>query len=231
MPQRARRVAEADRRESRLRLLAREPSPLVGQRRDRREQRPVEQALVQAAHGLLRRLPQLDEVGGVAREPGRAREHAELVVAARHEVGAAQAGELEPVLEQAQEAVVARELRRLLAADVAAVGEGREGAERPRWRIAASVSPWTSCSSWIVNSTSRRPPGPSLSCTSTSPGGMFSVTRSRIRCTDSTKPSRAALDHTLGATPATKRSPSSRSPASGRALSSAWNSQSFAQRS
>ncbi len=34
-------------------------------------------------------------------------------------------------------------------------------------------------------------------------GGMFSVTRSRIRCTDSTKFSRDALDQTSGATPAT----------------------------
>ena len=35
---------------------------------------------------------------------------------------------------------------------------------------------------------------------STSAAGMFSVTRSRIRCTESTKPSRDALDQTNGAT-------------------------------
>jgi hypothetical protein len=55
----------------------------------------------------------------------------------------------------------------------------------------------------MVNSTSRSPPGPSLSCTSSSSRGMLSVTRSRMRCTESTKFSRDALDHTMGATPAT----------------------------
>ncbi len=53
VPQRARRVAEADRREPRLGLLAREREPLVGQRRDRRQQRPVEQPLVQARARVL----------------------------------------------------------------------------------------------------------------------------------------------------------------------------------
>ena len=43
--------------------------------------------------------------------------------------------------------------------------------------------------------------------------------------------SRLLLAHTFGATPAAYRSPSSRSPASGRAFSSAWNSQLLAQRS
>ena len=129
VPQGARRVGEADRRESGLRLLAGERGA-VGKRRHRREQRAVEQALVQGAHGVLGAPPQLDEVGCGGREPGRAREHAERVVVARHEVGAAQPGELQSVLEQTQEAVVLRELRRLLAPDVAPVGESGQGAER-----------------------------------------------------------------------------------------------------
>ena len=63
------------------------------------------------------------------------------------------------------------------------------------------------------------------------PAGMCSVTRSRIRCTLSTKFSRAALVQIFGWTARTYASPSSASPAIGRALSSAWNSQLFAQRS
>jgi len=60
---------------------------------------------------------------------------------------------------------------------------------------------------------------------------MCAVTRSRMACTDSTKPSRVDTAQTIGATLATYRSPSSRSPASGLALSSAWNSHDLAQRS
>ena len=51
---------------------------------------------------------------------------------ARHEVRAAQPLELQPVLEHAEDAVVARELRGLLAADVAVLGEGRERGQRAR---------------------------------------------------------------------------------------------------
>ena len=72
------RVAEADRREPRLGLLARELEPARGQRGDRRQQRPVEQALVQAAHALPGGLPERGELVGVARQPGRARQRAEL---------------------------------------------------------------------------------------------------------------------------------------------------------
>ncbi len=60
---------------------------------------------------------------------------------------------------------------------------------------------------------------------------MCSVTRSRMRCTLSTKFSRAALVQTFGWTAATYASPSSRSPAIGRAFSRAWNSQLLAHRS
>jgi hypothetical protein len=52
-----------------------------------------------------------------------------------------------------------------------------------------------------------------------------------MRCTLSTKFSRAALVQIFGWTAATYASPSMRSPARGRAFRSAWNSQLFAQRS
>ena len=61
--------------------------------------------------------------------------------------------------------------------------------------------------------------------------GMWSSTRRRIAWTSSTKPSRSAADHTIGPITSTYSRPSARSPATGRALSSAWNSQVFAQRS
>lgn len=59
---------------------------------------------------------------------------------------------------------------------------------------------------------------------------MFSTTRRRMRCTSGTKFSRSAAFQTSGSSAATYSSPSSRSPATGRALSSAWNSQVFAHR-
>jgi hypothetical protein len=45
---------------------------------------------------------------------------------------------------------------------------------------------------------SRMPPGPSFSWYGTSAAGMCSVTRSRMRCTLSTKFSRAALVQIFG---------------------------------
>ena len=68
-----------------------------------------------------------------------------------------------------------------------------------RVRTVSSPRPCTSCSSCTVNSTSRSPPGPSLIWRSRSASGMFSVTRRRMACTDSTKPSRSAEDQMKGA--------------------------------
>ncbi len=60
---------------------------------------------------------------------------------------------------------------------------------------------------------------------------MCSMTRRRIAWTSSTKPSRCEADQTIGPTSSTYSSPSATSPATGRALSSAWNSQVLAHRS
>jgi glutamate-ammonia-ligase adenylyltransferase len=79
--------------------------------------------------------------------------------------------------------------------------------------------------------TSRRPPGPSFSWRSASRDGSCSSTRRRIACTSSTKCSRSAARQTKGATASTYASPRVRSPATGRAFSSAWNSHVFAHRS
>ena len=57
---------------------------------------------------------------------------------------------------------------------------------------------------------------------------MSEITRLRIACVSAMNPSRPATDHTMGATMSQKARPSSMSPAIGRALSSAWNSQFFA---
>ena len=60
---------------------------------------------------------------------------------------------------------------------------------------------------------------------------MCSITRRRIAWVSSTNPSRSTALHTIGWTMATYCLPSSRSPATARALSSAWNSQVLAHRS
>lgn len=59
---------------------------------------------------------------------------------------------------------------------------------------------------------------------------MLSTTRRRIFCTSPTKLSRSAACHTSGDTASMYEAPSSGSPATARALSSAWNSQVFAHR-
>ena len=82
-----------------------------------------------------------------------------------------------------------------------------------------------------MNSTSRSPPTPSLSCRSASAAGTWPSTRRRIACESSTKCSRVTALHTNGCVISTYSRPSASSPASGRALSSAWNSQVLAQRS
>ncbi|CPU67179.1 Uncharacterised protein [Mycobacteroides abscessus] len=100
-----------------------------------------------------------------------------------------------------------------------------------RLRIESSDRPCTSWSSCTVNSTSRRPPLPSLTWRSASAAGTCASTRRRIACESSTKFSRPAADHTNGAIASSYARPSSRSPATVRALSSAWNSHVLAQRS
>ena len=126
----AARVVESDRREPSLGLLARELEFGGGKGGDRRQQRPVEESLVQPAHALSGALPHGLEFSGVAAESRRPGEHAQTALVARHQVRASQSIELHAMLEHAQDAVVARELGGLLTADVAAFGECREGGQR-----------------------------------------------------------------------------------------------------
>ena len=126
----AARVGEPDGRQPRLGLLAGERVAVLGQRRDGGEQRPVEQPLVQRAHLELGVLPGLDEALGRRGGAGGARQHPQRLVIARHEVRAPHAGQLHAVLQQTQEPVVAGEIGRLDAADVAVVGQSVQGADR-----------------------------------------------------------------------------------------------------
>ena len=57
---------------------------------------------------------------------------------------------------------------------------------------------------------------------------MCAITRLRMAWVSATKFSRSAARHTIGETMSTNSWPRSRSPALGRALSMAWNSQVFA---
>ena len=57
---------------------------------------------------------------------------------------------------------------------------------------------------------------------------MWATTRLRMAWVSATKFSRSAARHTIGEIISTNSWPSSRSPALGRALSIAWNSQVFA---
>ncbi len=128
--QRAGRIAEADGGESGLRLVARERELVVGQRRDRAQERPVEQPLVQAPHLLLGLLPRLGQLVGARVEARRASEDPDHLGIARHEVRAREPRELQSVFEQPKEPVVPGELGRLDPADVALRGEGDERRQR-----------------------------------------------------------------------------------------------------
>ena len=226
------RVGEPDRREPRLGLLAGERVAVLGQRRDRREQRPVEQPLVQGAHGELGVLPGLDEPLGRRRDAGRPREHAQGVLVARHEVRAAHA---------ARAAAGAR----------AGAGSGSRGRSPPPRRGRCSRARPASFSAPRVERS--RTAGVGLPvhelqqldreldvAQAARPELQLDVDLVRrdvlgdalahpLHRVDEALARRARPDERRH--PATYRSPSSRSPASGRAFSSAWNSQLFAHRS
>jgi hypothetical protein len=85
---------------------------------------------VEGAYLVLDLLPGVEQPGGGRRETRRPPEHAKGLLLARHEMRTAQAGELQPVLEQPQESVVAPELGGFDATDVAALSEGVERVER-----------------------------------------------------------------------------------------------------
>ncbi len=113
-------------------------------------------------------------------------------------VGTPQLGQLHAVLERAQEPVGLVEGGAVLPSDVAARVRWASARQRGRGaRTSSSARPCTSWSSWTANSTSRRPPEPSLIWRSACAAGMCSTTRRRIACTSVTKPSRSAArpDH------------------------------------
>ena len=125
------RVAETQGRQALARCLGREPGLGGAEAGDRGEQRPVEQPLVDAAHlaGLL--LPAVHHLGDrITPVAEAAPEPAQVGLGRGHQVGAAQAVELDAVLERAQQPVVLVEGGGVVAADVAAAGEGVEGLER-----------------------------------------------------------------------------------------------------
>ena len=129
----ARRVAEAERREPLAGGLGREPDVLLGEPGHGREQRPVEDPLVQPAHLAAVGAPlgdhRLLRRGAVAEG---AAEPAQVGPGGRHQVGAAQAVQLDAVLERAQVPVGLGEGRGVVAADVPAGGERGQAVERAR---------------------------------------------------------------------------------------------------
>ena len=83
VPERPHRVGEADRRQAVMRLRRRQRARLLGQRRDRRQERAVEQPDVDVAHFALDALPRLPDLLPRLRDARRARERREDPPAAR----------------------------------------------------------------------------------------------------------------------------------------------------
>ena len=120
-----------------------------GHARRRVEQRPVEQLLVQPAHPPGVAAPLLQQhtdrvVAPVGPELGRAGQPAQgvRVVLGGQQVGPAHPVQLQPVLEQAQEAVRRGEVGAVVTPDVAAArerGQRVEGRRRPQGGIGAAV--------------------------------------------------------------------------------------------
>ena len=196
------RVGVAERGQPGLGRLQRQPGLVAGELGDGAEQRAVEELLVQPAHlaavvaatACRARRPVLGE------EPDRAAEPAQRRLVLGHDVRAPQ---LVAAGSGARGCAGTRRPR-------AAPRRPRGRRSRPRSGRASALSvaparsdvsarPCTSCRSCTANSTSRSPPEPSLSCRSASWAGMWSSTRRRIACTSSTKPSRSAALHTIGA--------------------------------
>ena len=195
------------------------------------EQRPVEQLLVQPPHHGRVPLPLLVELGDRVRtHPEGAAEPAQIRLVLGDEVGAAQPVQLDAVLHGAQEAVRVVELRGVHPPDVAARGErpqGVQGRAAVQGGVAAAVHELEQLYGELDVPQSA---GSELELPVDRSAGMLSTTRRRIFCTSATKFSRSAACHTSGETASTYSAPSSGSPATGRALSSAWNSHVLAQR-
>ena len=125
-------VGEAERAQPVPRRLRPQLQLLAGHAGDRRQQRPVEELLVQPAHlaGVQRQLG-LQHVDGAAPGVGlvaqRAGQPAQLLVVGGQQVGAPQPQQLQPVLDGAQEPVGGDQRGGVLAPDVAA---GRQRLQR-----------------------------------------------------------------------------------------------------
>ena len=134
--------------------------------------------------------------------------------------------ELEAVLDGAQELVRAVEAIDVGAVDVATVGELVERVEGRGRTHGPSSRPCTSCSSCTANSMSRMPPRPRLSSRSPRPlRSVISSARSFMARISRIASGSSFSGQTRGVASSMKRAPSSGSPATGRALISAWNSQ------
>ena len=99
-------------------------------------------------------------------------------------------------------------------------------------RSDSSARPCTSWSSCTENSTSRNPPGAELELAVGLGRGdvLLDPAAHRLHVVDEVLARREAC-HTIGCTASQYICPTSLSPATGRALSSAWNSHVLAQRS
>ena len=169
-----------------------------------------------------------DRVGA---QPQRAAEAAQVGLVLGHEVGAPQPVQLDAVLHGAQEAVGAVQLGGVVPADVAA-GDSASSASRVlplrSVVVAAAVHELEQLDGELDVA---QPAGAELELAvdlgrrgwCPRPGGASSARRRRSSAA-------SAACHTSGATASTYAPPSARSPATGRALSSAWNSQVLAQR-
>ena len=176
--------------EPRLGGLQRQPGLGAGQLGDGAEQGAVEQLLVQPAHLAAVVAPLLVELDGrLGEEPERAPEPAQRrLVLGQH----VRAPELVAAGSGARGCAGRRRPR-----GASRRPRGRRSRPWSGWSSALRVAPsrrdgsarpWTSWSSWTANSTSRRPPEPSLSWRSASCAGMWSTTRRRIAWTSGTKP-------------------------------------------
>ena len=207
---------------------------------ERVEQRPEVEALVDRAAPTVALAGEVavERLGGpglgrapVAEHPGDA---AAAVAVGGQGVHLLLVLELEAVLDPAQEAVGVGQAVGVVRVDVA----GRRPARRARrawWASAARGRrrPCTSCSSCTANSMSRMPPGPRLTSRSARPRRATSASarafsaRSERRSSALNAPAPERARRGRRPRPARR----SASPATGRALSSAWNSHGSAHRS
>ena len=145
---------------------------------------------------------QLQRVGAVAQGPGQPAQPGHVVVG-RQQVGAAQAVQLQPVLDGPQPAVRLREVAGVLAADVALLGERRQRRQRAaaaHRRVGAAVHELEQLHGELDVAQA------ALAELDLAVGLVrpsVDTTRRRIACTSSTKPGRPAAVHTSGATAST----------------------------